>query len=196
MGAVRLSGEHKYQDQLGETVPKSVSAFSSAAGVHGGGLFSVGTRILLGFEVSLGSAFSNANMSIEDSNGGLSGQLTVKRGSNIGFAIVLGIPLNPKVLGYAKLGLDVTSYELNYSALNFGNKTALTYKKSMSSIVPAVGVLYFITKNISLGLEYQPALLYKKFMPRRITENVFGAYRGFIFRPREHRVFIKANYHF
>lgn len=186
VGGSKASGNHEFRTP-GNQDKESLKAIGGLGGIVAGYVQEIGTsRMVVGGEVYFNGHFSSDKIKLK-TGGVIRGDGTVKHTSSMGAAVMGGMLINPKLLGYARIGFESAKFSFNYT------NPADDVSKSTTAIVPGAGASWQYSERVCIGGEYQYAS-FKKITPRNIGDK--GIQRGFTVKPTEHRVLVKLTYNF
>lgn len=116
------------------------------------------------------------------------GTVEIKNKNTFGLAALIGTPLNPRVIMYAKAGFEMGSFSFKYTNLTT-TPSEKSISKRLNSVIPSAGVMYSMTDSLLLGGEYAYAVSTKKI---KISDTEPTA----DFKPAEHRLVGSIRYVF
>ncbi|RZI46659.1 outer membrane protein [Candidatus Finniella inopinata] len=191
LGAVLLKGKHVYTNATPQQGSVELSNLSYIAGLQGGYMhYLADSKFVLGGELGFSITGLNATKTLRVEGGPVEGQVSIREPYKYSFAIFAGMALNPKVLVYAKLGIEKNKFTLKYSNLTFQTPGYQTYSVSLVGFAPGAGAYYKLSQNLLIGGEYNYSFI-KKVQPRMDTSPVNGANRGYSISPIQHRLLVK-----
>lgn len=190
LGINWLRGNHKFMF-AGRFDDKRISKVGAVLGIHGGYTTEIGSsKTLVGGELAFLKTTGRQSHNLQIAGGASQGRVSVQNGYSIALSAILGKLLNPKVMMYAKVGLDYAGFEMKYSGLTFPTVASQSFKKQAVSVLPGAGIKYAFTPNIVVGGEYQFLGTYKKFVPRNDGTAAYS------FKPSVHRLMASVSYYF
>ena len=115
-GPALLEGTHQYTNGTSQAAGKQkVRAFSYIAGLNGGYIRQMGDSMLVvGAELYGLFCGSHASTDLQMPSGTIDGKVSIRHKMAMGASIIIGGVMNPKVLVYTRLGLEVDKFELKY----------------------------------------------------------------------------------
>lgn len=192
LGLQMLQGRHTY---TGSGSPLSdqhtrISAFSYAIGAHGGYLFELTSeKLVLGLEayfLMLGAKPSKSLQLVGRAN---VGQVNIQHKSSMGITGTVGMMLNPKVMVYLNLGVEMAKFELNYSNRAI---TPPTQKVShnFTGFTPGLGFDYKVAPHFLVGA----LVSFPFWKPFKSTTIPPLPDRSYKFKPVERRLLLRFTY--
>jgi len=192
-----LQGRHWYTALSSNLSPstdmvKRLSALSGSIGAYGGYLFELGAgaKIVLGGEVYFVQPSANSTVQLALLGHSTDGTVKIQHTQVMGFALTVGMMLNPRILVYASAGLETSKFKFTYQLNNLAPlppNQVITHP--YHPIVPTIGGEYKFTPQMLVGLQlsspfYRHAYLIKG--PLRLAR----------YKPVERRLWVKLSYLF
>jgi opacity protein-like surface antigen len=195
LGLQMLQGRHTY------TGPKSpasdqhirLGAFSYLLGAHGGYLFELTSeKLVLGLEAYLlmPGAKPSKSLQLVNSANKIDGQVNIQHKNSIGVAGTIGMMLNPKVMVYLNLGIEMAKFELKYSNSAVTASPTQKVGHSFTGFTPALGFDYKFSPHFLIGAQLSSPF-WKAFTN---TSTPPGPDHTYKFRPVERRLLIRFTY--
>lgn len=192
-----LQGKHFYTGQPypDADMKKRLSVISSVLGAHAGYLFELSaSKLVIGAEVYLLIPGINPKIDLALLNGPQEGSVTIKHSKSIGFAVTLGMMLNPKVMAYLNVGIENARFQFTY-LLNqppiplpaIPAKQVISH--SFKALSPALGATYKMSSHFLVGIELSSPFF------KRFKISASGP-RGYNYKPVERRLVLKVSYLF
>lgn len=153
LGATALKGEHTYTVSGDPSVGK-ISKMSPHAGIDAGYLISMSDgKACIGAEVyaTVGGPVVKKTLMLK--TGVVQGQYSIASKNVMGAAIITGMMLNPRLMGYARVGYEMQSYEFKYTELTFESPNSKTYKKRATGLAPGGGLLFRVNQQLSVMVD-------------------------------------------
>lgn len=195
LGLQMLQGRHTY---TGPGSPLSdqhirLSAFSYALGAHGGYLFELTSeKLVFGLEAYLlmPGAKPSKSLQLVNSANKIDGQVNIQHKNSIGVAATVGMMLNPKVLVYVNLGIEMAKFELKYSNSAVAAFPTHKVSRSFTGFTPSLGGDYKFSPHLLIGAQVSAPFL-KAFTN---TATPPGPGRTYKYKPVERRLLIRFTY--
>lgn len=195
-GMMLLQGRHFY---TGTPQPdadriKRLSTFGPMFGVHTGYLLELSSsKMVVGIEAYYFQAGASPKIELGLFQGTQEGEVTIQHNRSIGAAAVVGMMLNPKIMAYLNVGLEIAQFQLIYQFNSAApaplTLTKQTFKHKFNGLVPGLGVAYKISSSFLIGAELSVPF-FKRFKARANPP------RSFQYRPIEKRLMLKLTYVF
>jgi hypothetical protein len=181
---------HVYMDPLGKA-KKDFSKLLFGGGVCGGYLTTPdGGKMLVGGE-AYGNFYSGEVIGDLITEGGVTeGKFAFKHRMAMGISGIVGGWINPKMALYAKAGMELNQFQIQYKDLTFQTLKNETYNKKAYVVVPGMGAVFKVTPLFWIGAEYTHPI-YAKMSLRDAKELQNGALRGYEITPKEHQGMLK-----
>ena len=140
LGVQLLQGRHFYAGPNSPSLDmiKRISKVGSLLGAHGGYLFELDNKFVVGFEAYYLMPGTNTSFNLSLLNGPVEGSVSIKHTRSIGLAGTLGMMLNPKVLAYLNLGYESASFRFNYN-INVAGATSPTLNHKFNGLMVGLG---------------------------------------------------------
>jgi opacity protein-like surface antigen len=195
LGLQMLQGRHTY---TGPGSPLSdqhirLSAFSYALGLHGGYLFELTSeKLVLGLEAYLlmPGAKPSKSLQLVTSANKVDGQVNIQHKNSIGIAGTVGMMLNPKVMVYLNLGIEMAKFELKYSNAEVTAFPTHKTSHSFTGFTPGLGFDYKFSPHFLIGAQLSSPF-WKAFTN---TGTPPGPGRTYKFKPVERRLMVRFTY--
>jgi opacity protein-like surface antigen len=196
VGGVFQSGNHVYISDSGREGKQNLKSFGAAAGASVGYLHeTAGAKLIFGGEVFGAITTLNAKKDLHVKDGVLEGKVGIKPKNFFGAAILAGMPINPRVILYGRLGYEFNRFAFDYSNLTFQTPTVEKYNKTLKGLAPGAGALYKLTDKLIFGAEYVFSLEGKVKL-RDDKAPINGAKRGYVFSGHAQRLMARLIYVF
>lgn len=188
LGATALKGEHTFTIGSEPGVSK-INKMAPHFGLNTGYLMSITDgKACVGAEIY--GIFGGPVSKKQLISGGLSyGMYSVQVKSIMGASIITGMMLNPKLMGYARVGYEMETFNFKYSDLTFGPD--LNYKKKIAGLAPGGGMLIRITPQLSVMVDATIPVVAKV-----TVQNADAAGRKMEYQPNMQRITCRVIYAF
>ncbi|MBM3468399.1 MAG: hypothetical protein FJX71_03090 [Alphaproteobacteria bacterium] len=199
LGLQLLQGRHFYDGtpQPDADMIKRLSVMGGILGFHGGYLVELSSsKMVIGGEVYYLRPGASPTINLGLYKGPQEGQVTIKHESSMGFAATVGMMLNPKILVYVNVGIEMAKFQFAYQFNNVAQAlippltpAKQVFSKRYNALTPALGATYKFTPNFLLGVELSSPF-FKRFIARNSPP------RSFQYKPVERRLMLKISYLF
>lgn len=153
IGATALKGEHTYTTTTGPGVNK-LNKVAPHVGADVGYLMSMNDgKVCVGAEVYGIIGGPSVKKDLAAKGGPIEGRYNVANKNIMGVSIITGMMLNPRLMGYARVGYEIDTFEFKYTEMTFESPNNKTYKKKVSGLAPGGGILFRVTPELAVMLD-------------------------------------------
>lgn len=191
LGVTSLKGEHTYTTVDGSGVSK-LNKVAPHGGLNLGYLMSMQDgKVCVGAEVYGLTGGPSVSKDLFIKGGPIEGRFNVANKGIMGASIITGMMLNPRLMGYARVGYEINSFEFKYTEMTFESPNNKTYKKKVSGLAPGGGVLFRVTSQLSVMVDATVPVLSKVTVRSKDTNG-----RSMEYSPAVQRVTCRVIYAF
>lgn len=198
-GMVRLTGKHRFLNGAGQFGDFNAMGNGFGGGGYAGYVFEAGggsTHLVIGVDAFMNMYSVSSTNTLTINSGAIQGNVNIAHKSSMGAGLIVGVLVNPRVVGYGGLSFENDKYKLSYTGLTFQpGFPQETYNKNSTAFLIRLGASLSLSKNFYAGLEFGFPIT-KKILVRNNLQAVNGVQYGYTYKPAEMRLLLRLGFRF